>query len=110
MLSPYPDAALLRRSDVGLVGRHPHRNYRRADKSGKMYKSAEDRQRQLALGGTVELTPYSKMLIASQLGMKPETLSRAFAKLRDHGVQIDATMAHIKDVAHLRDIVAEGQT
>ena len=42
--------------------------------------------------------------------MKTETPSRAFAKLRDHGVQIDATMAHIKDVAHLRDIVAEGQT
>ena len=51
MLSPYPDAALLRRSDVGLVGRHPHRNYRRADKSGKMHKWAEDRQRQFALGG-----------------------------------------------------------
>ena len=58
---------------------------------------------------SVGLPPYSKALIARQLGMKPETLSRAFARLRDHGVQIDATTAHIEDVARLRDMVAEGR-
>ena len=52
---------------------------------------------------------YSKALIARQLGMKPETLSRAFARLRDHGVQITATTAHIEDVAHLRHMVAQGR-
>ncbi|MFC0339468.1 Crp/Fnr family transcriptional regulator [Paracoccus niistensis] len=52
--------------------------------------------------------PYNKALIAGRLGMKPETLSRAFARLRDHGVQIEATMVHIKNVAHLRNLVAEG--
>ena len=56
---------------------------------------------------SVGLPPYSKALIAQQLGMKPETLSRAFARLRDHGVQIDATTAHIEDLARLRDMVAE---
>lgn len=51
--------------------------------------------------------PYNKALIAGRLGMKPETLSRAFAKLRDHGVRIDAAVAHIEDVDRLRDLVAE---
>jgi hypothetical protein len=39
--------------------------------------------------------------------MKPETLSRAFAKLRAHGVRIEAAVAHIEDVERLRDLVAE---
>lgn len=56
--------------------------------------------------GAVAL-PYSKALIAGQLGMKPETLSRAFARLREHGVQTDAAGVHIEDVGRLRDLVAE---
>lgn len=51
--------------------------------------------------------PYNKALIAGRLGMKPETLSRAFAKLRDHGVRIEAAVAHIEDVERLRELVAE---
>ena len=51
--------------------------------------------------------PYNKALIAGRLGIKPETLSRAFARLRDHGVRIEAAMAHIEDVDRLRELVAE---
>lgn len=57
---------------------------------------------------SVTLPPCSKALIASQLGMTAETLSRAFARLRAHGVQIDATAAHIEDVAHLREVAQAG--
>ncbi|MDO5370663.1 Crp/Fnr family transcriptional regulator [Paracoccus sp. (in: a-proteobacteria)] len=51
--------------------------------------------------------PYNKALIAGRLGMKPETLSRAFAKLRQHGVRIEAAVAHIEDVERLRELVSE---
>lgn len=51
--------------------------------------------------------PYNKALIAGRLGMKPESLSRAFARLRDHGVKIDAAMAHIEDLDALRDLAEE---
>ncbi|MBB1499094.1 Crp/Fnr family transcriptional regulator [Paracoccus sp. MC1862] len=51
--------------------------------------------------------PYNKALIAGRLGIKPETLSRTFARLRDHGVQVDATTVHIEDVVRLRDVMVE---
>jgi CRP-like cAMP-binding protein len=50
---------------------------------------------------SVEL-PYDKVLIAGRLGMKPESLSRAFAKLRDQGVRIQQNSAEIEDVESLR--------
>ena len=58
--------------------------------------------------GQCEVTlPYDKVLIAGRLGMKPESLSRAFAKLRDQGVQIRQNVAVIDDVAELRDFADE---
>lgn len=51
--------------------------------------------------------PYDKMLIAGHLGLKPESLSRAFAKLRDHGVTIRQYEAEISDVTALRDYADE---
>jgi CRP-like cAMP-binding protein len=48
--------------------------------------------------------PYDKILIAGRLGMKPESLSRAFARLRDHGVRITHSSAAIASVRNLRDI------
>ena len=39
-------------------------------------------------GCEVEL-PYDKMLIAGRLGMKPESLSRAFSRLKAVGVKIN---------------------
>jgi CRP-like cAMP-binding protein len=51
--------------------------------------------------------PYDKVLIAGRLGMKPESLSRAFAKLRDHGVAIRQNHASIADIQALRDFAFE---
>jgi CRP-like cAMP-binding protein len=58
--------------------------------------------------GACEVTlPYDKVLIAGRLGMKPESLSRAFARLKDHGVVIRQNIAAIAEVAALRDYVEE---
>lgn len=58
--------------------------------------------------GACEVTlPYDKVLIAGRLGMKPESLSRAFARLKEQGVIIRANTASIVDVAALRDYAAE---
>lgn len=51
--------------------------------------------------------PYDKVLIAGRLGMKPESLSRAFARLRGSGVNITQNHAAISNVARLRDYVEE---
>jgi CRP/FNR family transcriptional regulator, dissimilatory nitrate respiration regulator len=58
--------------------------------------------------GPCEVTlPYDKVLIAGRLGMKPESLSRAFARLKAHGVRIRQNVAMIDDVVALRDYVEE---
>lgn len=51
--------------------------------------------------------PYNKRLIAGHLGMQPESLSRAFARLRQHGVGIEADRASISDVAELRALAQD---
>ena len=51
--------------------------------------------------------PYDKVLIAARLGLTPESLSRAFAKLRAVGVVIDSSHVVIKDIAKLRSIAAD---
>lgn len=53
---------------------------------------------------TIEL-PYEKALIASRLGMKPESLSRALAKLRPLGVSVDREQVSIVDVQLLTNFV-----
>ncbi|WP_209597167.1 Crp/Fnr family transcriptional regulator [Ruegeria sp. HKCCSP351] len=50
----------------------------------------------------VEL-PYDKMLIAGRLGMKPESLSRAFSRLKPVGVKINRNHAEIADMDVLRN-------
>lgn len=58
--------------------------------------------------GPCEVTlPYDKVLIAGRLGMKPESLSRAFARLKGHGVNVRQNVAAIEDVVALRDFVEE---
>jgi CRP-like cAMP-binding protein len=47
--------------------------------------------------------PYDKRLIAARLGVKQETLSRAFAKLRDHGVRTETRDVLIESVSRLAD-------
>tara|TARA_R110002096_G_scaffold405044_1_gene602959 strand:+ start:81 stop:767 length:687 start_codon:yes stop_codon:yes gene_type:complete len=53
------------------------------------------------------ILPYDKVLIAGRLGMKPESLSRAFRKLRNYGVAIRQNRAAIEDVAVLRHFAFE---
>lgn len=53
----------------------------------------------------VEL-PLDKNLIAARLGMQPETLSRALAKLRRVGVETEGTRVLVADVGRLRAMAA----
>ncbi len=53
-------------------------------------------------GSCVVGLPYDKVLIAGRLGMKPESLSRAFHKLRTVGVIVDGHHAAIEDIGRLR--------
>lgn len=49
--------------------------------------------------------PYDKALIAGRLGMKPESLSRAFQRLKPCGVHIKQNMAIVNDLAALQEFV-----
>ena len=60
-----------------------------------------------AAGPCTVTLPYDKVLIAGRLGMKPESLSRAFAKLREHGVTVRQNHAEIADGEALRDYATE---
>lgn len=51
--------------------------------------------------------PYSRTLLAARLGMKPESLSRSFGRLRAYGVSHDAGVVHIEDTAALADLTRE---
>ena len=46
--------------------------------------------------------PYDKLLVAARLGMTPETFSRALAKLRPLGVQIEGHDIVLQEPLHLR--------
>lgn len=54
-------------------------------------------------GACVVSLPYDKTLIAGRLGMKPESLSRAFKKLSEVGVRIERNCASVEDLDRLRD-------
>ena len=54
-------------------------------------------------GSAVVTLPYDKSLIASRLGMKPESLSRALSRLKDLGVNADGNRVIISDVEELAD-------
>lgn len=51
--------------------------------------------------------PYDKVLIAARLGLTPESLSRAFARLKSVGVVIEASQVVVKDIAVLRQIATD---
>jgi len=51
--------------------------------------------------------PYDKVLIAARLGLKPESLSRAFAKLKSLGVVVHASHVAINDIAKLRHLASD---
>lgn len=64
----------------------------------------------VAEGACTVRLPYDKVLIAGRLGMQPESLSRAFARLRDSGVHVKHNHAAIGDVARLRAFAAEDRS
>jgi len=54
--------------------------------------------------------PFDKSLIAARLGMQPESLSRAFARLRSVGVMVLGSEVKIEDVGSLAAfMVTEGK-
>jgi CRP/FNR family transcriptional regulator, dissimilatory nitrate respiration regulator len=57
-------------------------------------------------GAVTIALPYEKPLIASRLGMKPETFSRALVRLRDHGVKVCRDDVLINDVGALSRFAA----
>jgi CRP-like cAMP-binding protein len=50
--------------------------------------------------------PYDKVLIAAKLGLTPESLSRALARLRALGVMVNSSHVVVKDIAKLRNLAA----
>ncbi len=51
--------------------------------------------------------PYSKTLMASRLGMELETLSRALAKIRLHGISITGSLVSFDDIAEVKSFVCD---
>ncbi|MEN9063460.1 Crp/Fnr family transcriptional regulator [Ponticoccus litoralis] len=53
-------------------------------------------------GGACDVRlPYDKVVIAGRIGMSPESLSRAFARLRNRGVTVEGNTARIADTHDL---------
>jgi CRP-like cAMP-binding protein len=50
--------------------------------------------------------PYDKSVIAGRLGLKPQSLSRVFAKLRTIGVDVRASHVVVSEMARLRGLIA----
>jgi CRP-like cAMP-binding protein len=58
-------------------------------------------------GGCEVTLPYDKALIAGRLGLQPESLSRAFSKLKNYGVTIKVNQAIIENVEKLQALADE---
>lgn len=61
-------------------------------------------------GACALVLPYDKALIAGELGLTPESLSRAFAKLRGIGVTVEASRVAVADMARLRKLASDGRS
>lgn len=61
-------------------------------------------------GSAVIKLPYDKSLIAARLGMKPESLSRALAKLKAVGVTSRGHTVQMASVGDLREFCQGGET
>ena len=59
----------------------------------------------VAAGAASFTLPYDKGLIAARLGMKPESLSRSIANLRQQGVRIRGGAVEVEDMARLKQFV-----
>ncbi|HEX6001337.1 MAG TPA: Crp/Fnr family transcriptional regulator [Hyphomicrobiaceae bacterium] len=61
-------------------------------------------------GACTVALPYDKVLIAARLGLKPESLSRVFSKLRSLGVEVHASHVAVSDIARLRQLAADDRS
>lgn len=48
--------------------------------------------------------PIDKALLAARLGMQPETLSRALARLRQAGIEVEGERIHVPSISRLREL------
>lgn len=53
--------------------------------------------------------PYNKLLVAGRLGMKPETFSRALARLRQYGVSVEGSDIHIDNLSTIAQYAADNE-
>jgi CRP/FNR family transcriptional regulator, transcriptional activator FtrB len=60
-------------------------------------------------GSTIVRLPHSKSVIAARVGVRPETLSRAFAHLKGLGVVVDGNAVSMADIPGLRAYCHEGE-
>lgn len=58
-------------------------------------------------GSYVFELPYDKNLIATRLGIQPQSLSRLLGRLREFGVTTEQNAVHIEDITRLREFVPE---
>lgn len=61
-------------------------------------------------GSAVVGLPYEKALIAARLGMKPESFSRALARLRTIGVRTERDHIVVADIRALAEFLADGES
>ena len=60
-------------------------------------------------GAAIIRLPHNKGLIAARIGVRPETLSRAFAQLKGHGVVVDGHNVAIAELSELGRYCHEGR-
>ncbi|MGI9416136.1 MAG: Crp/Fnr family transcriptional regulator [Hyphomicrobiales bacterium] len=60
-------------------------------------------------GSAVVGLPYEKALIAARLGMKPESFSRALARLRSVGVRAERDHITVADIRELANFLTDGE-
>jgi CRP-like cAMP-binding protein len=102
-----PDVAI---AMVASTSQHLHRMVQQIEQL--MAQSATQRVAEFlaslaprARGRCTITLPYDKSLIAGSLGLKPESLSRVFAKLRSIGVDVRASTVEVRDMAELCRLV-----
>ena len=60
-------------------------------------------------GATILWLPHSKGVISARIGIRPETLSRAFNALQPYGVQMNGTRVAVADLAALADFCHQSE-
>lgn len=109
-LNKHPDLAFLM---LGAMSRHLHSLVNQVEQL--QTRSSAQRLAQFLVslapveeGSAVVALPYDKSLIAHRLGMKPESLSRAFARLRAQGITTDGNRVLVEDMVRLQEYGEEG--